>query len=180
MKHQPRIPHIPMGQQNTAGEYYWCEKMSACWDCITKTPVDTRDSNSSCCLKQMFEQADWTDTWLLLTGQRSNLSKCKRLVEKAMLINKTKGSWILGAQHVFKGYDKNSPAYWIYFIESAEVQTFCLVKFVTKSNEVNQTQTDMTWWGRAAEGKKKGGRLRFHVAGNKYWMSTRSKQSDTT
>ena len=45
---------------------------------------------------------------------------------------------------VFIGYDKNSPAYIVYFPDSKKVQRHRLIKFVAKSGAEQQTQTDLT------------------------------------
>jgi len=43
---------------------------------------------------------------------------------------------------IFVGYDKNSPAYMVYFPHSGKVQKSRLVKFVTKTNSERETQTE--------------------------------------
>ncbi|KAJ8032614.1 hypothetical protein HOLleu_26181 [Holothuria leucospilota] len=50
---------------------------------------------------------------------------------------------------IFVGYDKNSPAYLIYYPVSGKVIKHRLVKFIRKDSVAQQTQTDETWFDKA-------------------------------
>lgn len=78
----------------------------------------------------------------MLTGGRPNLSKMQKFGSKCYTYKKDKGKLDSRCdQGPFVGYDKNSPAYFVYHPKSEKVQKHRLVKFVSKMNVEKETQT---------------------------------------
>lgn len=83
--------------------------------------------------------------YFLLTGRKPNISRMRKFGCECYAYKQDKGKLDSRCtKGIFVGYDKNSPAYKVYFPDRAKVQKFRLVKFVTKHNEEKQTQTDTT------------------------------------
>lgn len=82
-----------------------------------------------------------------LTGRRPNLShkKKQKFGSECFTLNSDKRKLDPQCEKcVFIGYDKNSPAYIVYFPNTKKVQKHRVVKFVTKTGVEQQTQTNLT------------------------------------
>ena len=81
----------------------------------------------------------------MMTGRRPNWSRMQRFGSECFVDKQDKRKLDPRSEKcVFIGYDKNSPAYIVYFPVSKKVQKHRLVKFVTKSGVERQTQTHFT------------------------------------
>ena len=79
----------------------------------------------------------------MLTGRRPNLSRMQRFGTKCFVYKQDKRKLDPRCEKcVFIRYDKNSPAYIVYFPVSKKVQKHRLLKFVAKSGVEQQTQTN--------------------------------------
>lgn len=79
----------------------------------------------------------------LFTGNVPNISKLQRFGSVCFAYKQEKGKMDSRCeQGVFVGYDKNSPAYLVYYPDTERVQKHRLVKFTTKTTKERETQTD--------------------------------------
>ena len=79
-----------------------------------------------------------------LTGRRPNLSRMQKFGSECFVYVQDKRKLDPRCEKgVFIGYDKNSPAYIIYFPETKRVQKHRVVKFVAKMGVEQQTQTNL-------------------------------------
>lgn len=80
-----------------------------------------------------------------LTGRWPNLSKMQIFGSKCFAYKRNNRKLDPKCEKcVFIGYDKNSPAYIVYFPDTKKVQKHRLVRFVTKTGVEQQTQTNLT------------------------------------
>ncbi|KAJ8414358.1 hypothetical protein AAFF_G00052280 [Aldrovandia affinis] len=78
-------------------------------------------------------------------GRRPNISRIQKFGSVCYAYKQDKRKLDSRCEKgIFVGYDKNSPAYMVYYPDNGKVQKHRLVKFVTKTIEEQQTQTDMT------------------------------------
>lgn len=78
----------------------------------------------------------------LFTGNVPNLSKLQKFRSTCFAYKQEKGKMESRCeQGVFIGYDKNSPAYLVYYPDTEKVQKHRLVKFTTKTTNEKGTQT---------------------------------------
>lgn len=78
----------------------------------------------------------------LFTGKEPNISKLQKFGSICFAYKQEKGKLESRCeQGVFIGYDKNSPAYLVYYPDIERVQKHRLVKFTTKTATEKETQT---------------------------------------
>ena len=84
----------------------------------------------------------------LFTGNVPNLSKLRKFGSACFAYKQEKGKMESRCDEgVFIGYDKNSPAYLVYYPDTEKVQKHRLVKFTTKTTNEMGTQTEQSHTG---------------------------------
>lgn len=78
----------------------------------------------------------------LFTGMKPDVSKLQKFGSMCFAYKQEKGKLDPRCERgIFVGYDKNSPAYLVYYTDTDKVQKHRLVKFTTKIAEEKETQT---------------------------------------
>lgn len=79
----------------------------------------------------------------MFTGREPNVSKLQKFGSECFAYKQEKGKLESRCnQGIFVGYDKNSPAYLVYYPETEKVQKHRLVKFSSKAARERCTQTE--------------------------------------
>ncbi len=147
IRHETSAPYSP--HQNGTAERNWRTlfDMARCmliesnlpkqlWTYAVQTAAVVRNRCFSKRTKQTPIQA--------LTGRRPNLSRMQKFGSECFVYVRDKRKLDPRCEKgVFIGYDKNSPAYIIYFPDTKRVQKHRVVKFVAKVGVEQQTQTNL-------------------------------------
>lgn len=147
IKHERSAPYSP--HQNGTAERNWrtLVDMARCMLIESQVPkelwtyaVQTAFVVRNRCFNNRTKQAPY----FMLTGRRPNLARMQKFgsVCYAYRQNRQKLD-SKGNRGIFVGYDKNSPAYLVYYPSSAKVQKHRLIKCVTPTAAEQETQTEM-------------------------------------
>ncbi len=80
-----------------------------------------------------------------LTGKKPDLSKMREFGSACYAYKQNKKKLDARCEKgIFVGYDKNSPAYLVYYPDTGKVLKHRLVKFITRCVTEHQTQTDIS------------------------------------
>lgn len=148
IKHETSAPYSP--HQNGTAERGWRTlfEMGRCmliesqlpkcvWNYAVQTAAITRN--------RCFNKRTGKTPYQMLTGKKPNLSKMQKFGSVCYTYKQNKGKLDSRCdQGLFVGYDKNSPAYLVYYPDTEKIQKHRLVKFINKVNVEKQTQTAET------------------------------------
>ncbi|XP_066542004.1 uncharacterized protein [Hoplias malabaricus] len=147
IRHETSAPYSP--HQNGTAERNWRTlfDMARCMLIESELPkelwayaVQTAAVVRNRCFNKRTKQTPYQ----MLTGRRPNLSKMQRFGTVCYVYRQNKKKLdSRGEKGVFVGYDKNSPAYMVYYPDNGKVQKHRLVKFVTRTTVERETQTHM-------------------------------------
>ena len=139
MRCQHLILHTKMAQPSAIGEPYSCMLIEAnlgksMWPYAVMQAAYIRNRCYNNCLKQT--------PYFALTGRKPNLSKMRVFGTECYAYRHDKQEidpWC--TKGVFVGFDRGSPAYFVFFPETGKVLKHRVVKLPTKSVGEKQTQT---------------------------------------
>ena len=149
IRHETSAPYSP--HQNGTAERGWrtlCE-MSRClllesqlpnklWNYAMQTAAYVRNR----CYSRRTKKTPYE----LFTGREPNIAKLQKFGSTCFAYKQEKGKLDSRCQEgIFIGYDKNSPAYLVYYLDSEKVQKHRLVKFTTKTVKEKETQTSESY-----------------------------------
>lgn len=148
IRHETSAPYSP--HQNGTAERTWRTlfDMARCMLIESELPknlwtyaVQTAAVVRNRCYSNRTKQTPY----FMLTGKQPNISRMQKFGAECYVYKQEKKKLDARSEKgVFVGYDKNSPAYMVYYPDSRKVQKHRLVKFVSKTRVEQQTQTDMT------------------------------------
>ena len=148
IRHETSAPYSP--HQNGTAERNWRTlfDMARCLLLDSKLPKELWTyavQTAAVVRNRCFNNRTKQTPYLLLKGKRPNLSRMQKFGSECYAYKQDKRKLDSRCEKgIFVGYDKNSPAYMVYFPDTGKVQKHRLVKFVNKTNTERQTQTDMT------------------------------------
>lgn len=146
IRHETTAPYSP--HQNGTAERGWRTlfEMGRCmlveselpkylWQYAVQTAAIVRN--------RCFSRRTGQTPYEMLTGKKPNVSRMHKFGSVCYTYKQEKGKLDSRCeQGCFVGYDKNSPAYLVFFPDKNKVQKHRLVKFVNKITVEEQTQTD--------------------------------------
>ena len=146
IRHETSAPYSP--HQNGTAERGWrtLYEMGRCMLLNSKLPdqlwnyaVQTAAYVRNRCYSNRTKKTPYE----MLTGKKPNMSKLQKFGSVCFAYNtQEKGKLDSRCeQGLFVGYDKNSPAYLVYYADSEKVQKHRLVKFTNKTANEKETQT---------------------------------------
>lgn len=145
IRHETSAPYSP--HQNGTAERNWRTlfDMARCMLIESNQPktlwtyaVQTAAVIRNRCFNNRTKQTPY----FMLTGKKPDVSKMRKFGSVCYAYKHDKKKLDSKSEKgVFIGYDKNSPAYLVYYPESEKVQKHRLLKFATKKTTEQQTQT---------------------------------------
>ncbi len=148
IRHETSAPYSP--HQNGTAERNWRTlfEMARCmllesnlpkmlWTYAVMTAAVTRNR----CYNNRIHQTPY----YALTGKKPDLSKMRVFGSACYAYKQNKKKLDARCEKgIFVGYDKNSPAYLVYYPDTGKVLKHRLVKFITRCVTEHQTQTDIS------------------------------------
>lgn len=148
IRHETLAPYSP--HQNGTAERNWRRLFDMAWCMLIESglpkqlwtyAVQTAIVVRNRCFNKRTKQTPIQ----ALIGRRPNLSRMQRFGSECFVYRQDKRKLDPRCEKgVFIGYDKNSPAYIVYFPDTKKVQKHRVVKFVAKTGVEQQTQTNFT------------------------------------
>ncbi len=158
IRHETSAPYSP--HQNGTAERAWRTlfEMARCMLIESKLPkelwtyvVQTAAIIRNRCYNRRLGQTPYN----LITGKKPDLSKMKVFGVECCAYKYDKKKLDTHCKKgIFVGYDKNSPAYLVFYPDTGKVLKNRLVKFVTKSTNECDTQTEEDVYEHFEHGKK--------------------------
>lgn len=145
IRHEKSAPYSP--HQNGTAERGWrtLYEMGRCllieselpdelWNYAVQTAAYVRN--------RCYSKRTRKTPYEMFTGVKPDVSKMQKFGSTCFAYKQEKGKLDSRCQQgVFIGYDKNSPAYLVYYSDTERVQKHRLVKFTTKTANEKETQT---------------------------------------
>lgn len=104
-----------------------------------------------------FNKRTGQTAYKMLTGKRPDLSRMKKFGSLCYAYKQNRGKLDPRCDKgVFLGYDKNSPAYLIYFPKTGKVEKHRLIKILNPATMDQQTQSDQMYEDEVYESRKDG------------------------
>lgn len=145
IKHETSAPYSP--HQNGTAERGWrtLYDMGRCFLIESRLPdklwnyaIQTAAYVRNRCYSRRTKKTPYE----LLNGREPNVSKLQKFGSVCFAYKQERGKLDSRCeQGVFVGYDKNSPAYLVYYADTEKVQRHRLVKFTTETSTEKETQT---------------------------------------
>ena len=145
IKHETSCPYSP--HQNGTSERGWrtLYEMGRCMLLDSKLPDRLWNhavQTAAYVRNRCYSRRTGKTPYEMLTGKKPDMSKLQKFGSMCFAYTQEKGKLDPRCeQGLFIGYDKNSPAYLVYFPDSEKVQKSRLVKFTTKTAKEKETQT---------------------------------------
>lgn len=144
IKHETSAPYSP--HQNGTAERGWrtLYEMGRCMLLDSKLPdtlwnhaVQTAAYVRNRCYSRRTKKTPYE----MLTGKKPDMSRLQKFGSVCYAYTQEKGKLDSRCkQGLFVGYDKNSPAYLVYFPNTEKVQKYRLVKFINKTPKEKEVQ----------------------------------------
>lgn len=145
IRHETSAPYSP--HQNGTAERGWrtLYDMSRCLLIESKLPDELWNyamQTSAYVRNRCYSRRTKRTPYELFTGRKPDVSKMQKFGSICFAYKQEKGKLDSRCeQGVFIGYDKNSPAYLVYYPNTKKVQKHRLVKFATRTTKERETQT---------------------------------------
>lgn len=151
IRHETSAPYSP--HQNGTAERGWrtLYEMSRCLLIESELPDELWNyamQTSAYVRNRCYSRRTKKTAYELFTGKKPDLSKMQKFGSTCFAYKQEKSKFDSRCeQGVFIGYDKNSPAYLVYYPNTEKVQKHRLVKFTAKTISERETQTSETHTG---------------------------------
>lgn len=148
IKHETSAPYSP--HQNGTAERNWRTlfDMARCMlieSNLPKTLWPYAVQTAAVVRNRCFNNRTKQTSYYMLTGKKPDISRMQKFGSVCYAYKHDKKKLDTRSEKgIFIGYDKNSPAYLVYYPERNKVQKHRLLKFVSKKTVEQQTQTVLT------------------------------------
>ena len=146
IRHETSAPYSP--HQNGTAERNWRTlfEMARCMLIESNLPKELWTyavMTAAVVRNRCYNKRGGQTPYQMLTGKKPNLSKMKTFGSPCYAYKQDKKKLDSRCEKgIFVGYDKNSPAYLVFYPNTGKVVKNRLVKFITKSVSESQTQTE--------------------------------------
>ncbi|RXN30671.1 Retrovirus-related Pol poly from transposon TNT 1-94 [Labeo rohita] len=151
IRHETSAPYSP--HQNGTAERGWrtLGEMTRCLLIESKLPDELWNyamQTSAYVRNRCYCRCTRKTPYELFTGRKPDVSKMQKFGSNCFAYKQEKGKLDSRCEEgVFIGYDKNSPAYLVYYPNTGKIQKHRLVKFTAKTTREKETQTSQTHEG---------------------------------
>ncbi|KAL0159683.1 hypothetical protein M9458_043408, partial [Cirrhinus mrigala] len=148
IRHETSAPYSP--HQNGTAERGWrtLGDMTRCLLIESKLPDELWNyamQTSAYVRNRCYCRRTKKTPYELFTGRKPDVSKMQKFGSTCFAYKQEKGKLDSRCEEgVFIGYDKNSPAYLVYYPNTGKIQKQRLVKFTAKTTREKETQTSQT------------------------------------